>query len=79
MDLMNIVFKSYLDLFVIVLIDYILVCWRNEEDHGSHLKIILQTLKDKELYVKFSKYEFLLKCVAFTGHIVSGDRIRVNN
>ena len=57
-DLMNRVFKSYLDMFVIVFIDYILIVSRNEENHVSHLRIFLQTLKDKELYVKFSKGEF---------------------
>ena len=53
-DLMNRVFKPYLDLFGIVFIDDILVYSRNDKDHASHLKIILQTLKDKDLYVKFS-------------------------
>ena len=54
-DPMNNVFKSYLDMFVIVFIDDIIIYSRNEEDHASHLRIVLQTLKDKELYVKFSK------------------------
>ena len=49
MDLMNRVFKPYLDMFVIVFIDDILIYSRNEEDHASHLMIVLQTLKDKEL------------------------------
>ena len=48
-DLMNIVFKPYLDMFVIVFIDDILIYSRNEEDHASNLKIVLQTLKDKDL------------------------------
>ena len=51
---------------------------RNEEDHASHLKIVLWTLKDKELYAKFSKFEFWLKSVDFLGHIVSSDGIKVN-
>ncbi|WMV45252.1 hypothetical protein MTR67_038637 [Solanum verrucosum] len=55
MDLMYNVFKPYLDIFVIVYIDDILIYSRNEEDHASHLKVILQTLKDRELYAKFSK------------------------
>ncbi|KAH0711565.1 hypothetical protein KY289_007524 [Solanum tuberosum] len=78
MDLMNRVFKPYLVIFVIVFIDDILIYSRNEEDHASHLRIVLQTLKDKELYAKFSKCEFWLKSVAFQGHIVSGDGIKVD-
>ena len=78
MDLMNRVFKPYLDLFVIVYIDDILVYSRSEEDHASHLWIVHQTLRDKELYAKFSKCEFWLKSVAFLGHIISGDVIRDN-
>ncbi|KAH0761440.1 hypothetical protein KY290_017513 [Solanum tuberosum] len=76
MDLMNRVFKPYLDMFVIVFIDGILIYSRNKEDHASHLIIVLQTLKDRELYAKFSKCEFWLETVAFLGHIVSGDGIR---
>ena len=53
MDLMNRIFKPYLDIFVIVFIDDILVYSRNEEDHASHHMIVLQTLKDKDLYAKF--------------------------
>ncbi|KAH0633253.1 hypothetical protein KY284_036039 [Solanum tuberosum] len=75
---MNRVFKPYLDIFVIIFIDDILIYSRNEEDHAIHLRIILQTLKDKELYAKFSKFEFWLESVAFMGHIISGDRIRVD-
>ncbi|KAH0765418.1 hypothetical protein KY285_001289 [Solanum tuberosum] len=78
MDIMNRVFKLYLDMFVIVFIDGILIYSRNEEDHAIHLRIVLQTLKDRELYAKFSKCEFWLEPVAFLGHIVSGDGIRVN-
>ena len=65
-------------MFVIVFIDDILIYSRNGEDHASYLKIVLQTLKDKELYAKFSKCEFWLKSVAFLGHIVSGDGIKVD-
>ena len=73
MDLMNKVFKPYLDMFVIVFIDNILIYSRNEEDHASHLRIVLQILKDRELYVKFLKCEFWLESVAFLGHIVFDD------
>ncbi|WMV32714.1 hypothetical protein MTR67_026099 [Solanum verrucosum] len=56
MDLMNRVFKQYLDLFVIVFIADILIYSRNEEEYASHLRLVLQTLKDRQLYAKFSKY-----------------------
>ncbi|WMV23985.1 hypothetical protein MTR67_017370 [Solanum verrucosum] len=56
MDLMNRVFKLYLDMFFIVFIDDVLIYLRNEEDHASHLRVVLQTLRDRELYAKFSKY-----------------------
>ena len=69
MDLMNSL-KSYLDLFVIVFIDDVLIYSRNEEDHSSHLRIVPRMLTDKELYSKFSKCEFWLRSVAFLGHIV---------
>ncbi|KAH0689476.1 hypothetical protein KY289_016834 [Solanum tuberosum] len=78
MDLMNRVFKPYLDMFVIVFIYDILIYSRNEEDHTSHLRIVLQTLKGRELYAKFFKCEFWLESVAFLGHIISGDAIRVD-
>ncbi|KAH0781716.1 hypothetical protein KY290_001314 [Solanum tuberosum] len=76
MNLMNRVYKPYLDMFVIVFIDDVLIYSRNEEDHASHLRIVLQTLKDRELYAKFSKCEFWLESVAFLGHIVSGEEIK---
>ncbi|XP_060202500.1 uncharacterized mitochondrial protein AtMg00860-like [Lycium barbarum] len=79
MDLMNRVFKLYLDLFMIVFIDDILVYSRSESDHAQHLRVILQTLKDRELFAKFSKCEFLLKSVAFLGHDISGEGIQVDN
>ncbi|WMV19136.1 hypothetical protein MTR67_012521 [Solanum verrucosum] len=78
MDLMSRVFKPYFDMFVIVFIDYILINSRNGEDHTSHLKVVLQTLKDRELYSKFSKCDFWIESAAFLGHIVSGDGIRVD-
>ena len=73
MDLMNKMFKQYLDLFVIVFIDDIIIYSRNEEEHVSHLRIVLQTLKDHQLFAKFSKCEFWLQSVAFLGHIVSSE------
>ena len=71
MDLMNRVFQPYLDLFVIVFIDDILVHSRNKEDHERHLSIVLQTLREKQLYAKFDKCEFWLNSVVFLGHVIS--------
>ena len=77
-DLMKKVFKPYLDMFVIVFIYDILIYSRNEEDRASHLRIVLYTLKDKELSTKFSKCEFWLKYVAMLGLIFFGDEIEVD-
>ncbi|GJY44987.1 putative reverse transcriptase domain-containing protein, partial [Tanacetum coccineum] len=70
MDLMNQVFKSYLDKFVIMFIDDILIYSKNKEEHGEHLKIILEQLKKEQLYAKFSKCDFWLKSVQFIGHVI---------
>nr|GEZ53590.1 putative reverse transcriptase domain-containing protein [Tanacetum cinerariifolium] len=75
MDLMNCIFHEYLDKFVIVFIDDILVYSKIKEEHKEHLRIVLGTLRQKKLYVKFSKCEFWLGQVAFWGHIVSADGI----
>ena len=79
MDLMNRVFKQYLDLFVIIFIDDFLIYSRIEEEHASHLIVALQTLKDRQLFTKFSKCEFWLQSVAFLGHIVSSEGIGVDS
>ncbi|XP_029151508.1 uncharacterized protein [Arachis hypogaea] len=78
MDLMNRVFKPFLDHFVIVFIDDILVYSKSEEEHEHHLRVVLQTLRNHKLYVKFSKCEFWLDQVAFLGHVVSKDGIKVD-
>ncbi|KAH0743176.1 hypothetical protein KY290_031169 [Solanum tuberosum] len=78
MDLMNRVFRHYLDMFVIVFINDILIYSISEEEHMDHLRIVFQILKDHQLYAKFSKCEFWLKSVAFLGHIVSGVGIEVD-
>ena len=75
MDLMNRVFEEYLDKFVIVFIDNILVYSRTKEEHELHLKIVLEKLREKKLYAKFSKYEFWLEKVVFFGHVVSKEGI----
>ncbi|WMV14491.1 hypothetical protein MTR67_007876 [Solanum verrucosum] len=79
MDLMNRGFKQYLDLFVIIFIDNILIYSKNEEEHTSHLRVVLQTLKDRQLFAKFNKCEFWLQLVSFLGHIVSSEGIRVDS
>ncbi|KAJ9536387.1 hypothetical protein OSB04_un000447 [Centaurea solstitialis] len=78
MDLMNRVFSAYLDKFVIVFIDDILVFSKSKEEHEDHLRIVLGTLRDKKLYAKFSKCEFCLEQVAFSGHVVSAKGITVD-
>ena len=78
MDLMNRVFQPYLDQFVVVFIDDILIYSRDEQKHEQHLKIVLQTLREKKLYVKLRKCDFWLNEVSFLGHIVSAEGIRVN-
>ena len=70
MDLMNRVFKDYLDKFVIVFIDDILIYSCSEEEHERHLGLVLQRLREHQLYVKFKKCEFQLPQVAILGHIV---------
>jgi hypothetical protein len=71
MYLMNSVFMSELDKFVMVFIDDILIYSKNEEEHAEHLRIVLQRLREHKLYAKFSKCEFWLKEVQFLDHIIS--------
>ncbi|XP_073304087.1 uncharacterized protein [Primulina huaijiensis] len=78
MDLMNRVFKPFLDQFIVVFIDDILVYSSNERDHEEHLRIALQTLREKELYAKFKKCEFWLKSVSFLGHVISEAGVSVD-
>ncbi|GJY99085.1 putative reverse transcriptase domain-containing protein [Tanacetum coccineum] len=78
MDLMNRVCKPYLDKFVIVFIDDILIYSKSEEEHAEHLKLILELLKKEELYAKFSKCEFWLSKVQFLGHVIDSEGIHVD-
>nr|GEW71373.1 retrotransposon protein, putative, Ty3-gypsy subclass [Tanacetum cinerariifolium] len=78
MDLMNCVFHEYLDKFVMVFIDDILVYSKTREEHEDHLRIVLEILRQKKLYAKFSKCEFWLGQVAFLGHIVLADGITMD-
>ncbi|KAH0646331.1 hypothetical protein KY284_034215 [Solanum tuberosum] len=78
MDLMTRVFRPYLDSFVIVFIDDILIYSSSRGDHEQHLRVVLQTLRDQRLYAKFSKCQFWLDSVAFLGHVVSKEGIMVD-
>jgi hypothetical protein len=71
MYLMNKVFMEYLDKFVMVFIDDILIFSKNEEQHDEHLRLVLQKLRENQLYAKLNKCEFWLKEVSFLGHIIS--------
>ncbi|XP_071905702.1 uncharacterized protein [Coffea arabica] len=78
MDLMQRVFKKYLDQFVVVFIDDILIYSKTREEHVKHLEIVLQILREHKLYAKFSKCEFWLDEISFLGHKVSKDGIAVD-
>ncbi|KAL4017044.1 hypothetical protein IC575_024718 [Cucumis melo] len=78
MDLMNRVFKDFLDSFVIVFIDDILIYSKTEAEHKEHLHQVLETLRANKLYAKFSKCEFLLRKVTFLGHVVSSEGVSVD-
>ncbi|XP_071900995.1 uncharacterized protein [Coffea arabica] len=77
-DLMHRIFKPYLDRFVVVFIDDILVYSKTREEHEQHLKEVLQTLREHQLYAKFSKCEFWLEKVSFLGHVISKEGIAVD-
>nr|GEV09568.1 hypothetical protein [Tanacetum cinerariifolium] len=78
MDLMNRMCKSYLDKFVIVFINDILIYSKNKKEHEGHLKLILRLLQKEELFAKFSKCEFWLSKVQFLGHVIDGEGIHVD-
>ncbi|KAJ0885316.1 putative nucleotidyltransferase, Ribonuclease H [Helianthus annuus] len=78
MDLMNRVCKPYLDKFVIVFIDDILIYSKSQEEHEQHLRLILELLRKEQLYAKFSKCDFWLREVHFLGHVVNKDGIHVD-
>ncbi|GJV23387.1 putative reverse transcriptase domain-containing protein, partial [Tanacetum coccineum] len=78
MDLMNRVCKPYLDKFVIVFIDDILIYSRNKEEHANHLRIILELLKKEKLYAKFSKCDFWIRIVQFLGHLIDSQGVHVD-
>jgi hypothetical protein len=78
MYLMNKVFMEYLDKFVVVFIDDILIFSKTKEEHEKHLRMVLEKLRSNQLYVKFSKCEFWLTEVAFLGHVISAEGITVD-
>ena len=78
MDLMNRVFKDYLDKLVVVFIDDILIYSKTKVEHEEHLRLTLGQLKSHQLYAKFKKCEFWLEKVAFLGHIVSKNGVEVD-
>ncbi|TYK01343.1 ty3-gypsy retrotransposon protein [Cucumis melo var. makuwa] len=78
MDLMYRVFKDFLDTFVIVFIDDILIYSKTRAEHEKHLYQVLETLRANQLYAKFSKCEFWLKKVSFLGHVVSSEGVSVD-
>ena len=77
-DLMHRVFQLYLDQFVVVFVDDMLIYSQSEKEHEDHLRIILQALKEHQLYAKFSKCEFWLNEVRFLGHVVSASGVSVD-
>ena len=79
MDLMNMVFNQFVDLFIIMFIYDILVYSKSEADHVDYLRAMFQTFKDQYLQSKFSKYEFWLDSISFLGHIVFKKYIMVES
>jgi hypothetical protein len=75
---MNSVFMVKLDMFVVTFIDGILIYSKNTEEHVGHLHIVLQQLRDHQLYAKFSKCEFWLGKVPFLRHVISAEGISMN-
>ena len=71
MDLMNRVFRPYLDISLVVFIDDILIYSKDRDEHADHLRMVLQTLREHQLYGKLKKCEFWLEKVVFWGHVVT--------
>jgi hypothetical protein len=78
MFLMNNVLNKFLDRFVLVFIDDILIYSKNREDHEEHLKLVLQVLREHRIYAKFSKCDFFHKQVCYLGHVISEEGVSVD-
>jgi hypothetical protein len=78
MNLMNKVFMKFLDKFVLVFIDDILVYSKTEEEHVEHLRLVLGTLREYQLYAKFNKCKFWLKEVGFLGHVLLAGGVSID-
>ena len=78
MDYMNKIFRPFLDKFVVVFIDDILIYSRTQEEHAEHLRLVLGVLREKQLYAKLSKCEFWMDEVQFLGHVISAQGIAVD-
>jgi len=78
MDYMNCIFRSYLDKFMVVFIDDILIYSRSREEHELHLRQVLKVLKEKQLFANLSKCEFWLEEVKFLGHVISKEGLAID-
>jgi hypothetical protein len=78
MYLMNKVFMEYLDKFVMVFIDDILIYYKTEEEHVEHLRLVLEKLRANQLFAKLNKCKFWLTQVAFLGHVISAGGVSVD-
>jgi Reverse transcriptase (RNA-dependent DNA polymerase) len=78
MDLMNLVFQDFLDIFIVVFIDDILIYSRDRVEHEEHLRKVLNRLREHKVYGKFPKYDFWLEEIVFLGHIISSKGLFVD-
>jgi hypothetical protein len=78
MCLMNGIFGNYLDKFFIVLLDDILIYSKSKEEHGHHLRLVSQVLREHQLYAKLSKCSFYLEQIHYLGHIISKEDITMD-
>jgi hypothetical protein len=78
MYLTNNGFMEYLDKFIVVFIDDILIYSKTEEEHEEHLRLVLQKLREHQLYAKLSKCDFWLKEVSFLGHVISNGGVAMS-
>ena len=77
-DLMHQIFSPFLDKFVVIFVDNILIYSKTEQEHEEHLRIVLETLRREELYAGLTKCSFRLPSISFLGHIITGDGISVD-